>query len=240
MKIRLFKKSDKSKNSSRPKEALSDKSKFAIVEAYKAARTNIMFSLSSSEKKSFCVTSFSKGEGKSTASSNLAISFSKLDRKVVIVDCDLRRPNLHNILKIDNTKGLSDVIAKMTTLDEAIHHDVIPCLDVLTSGTIPPNPSELICSPAFESLMKRLEEEYDYVIIDSPPVGVVADALMIKNTVAGYIVVLRERSTTHGEIEKIMSNFKLADAKVLGFLKVGCDAKARKSYKNGYYSYQYY
>ena len=97
MKIRLFKKSDKSKNSSRPKEALSDKSKFAIVEAYKAARTNIMFSLSSSEKKSFCVTSFSKGEGKSTASSNLAISFSKLDRKVVIVDCDLRRPNLHNI-----------------------------------------------------------------------------------------------------------------------------------------------
>ena len=240
MKIRLFKKSDKSKNSSRPKEALSDKSKFAIVEAYKAARTNIMFSLSSSEKKSFCVTSFSKGECKSTASSNLAISFSKLDRKVVIVDCDLRRPNLHNILKIDNTKGLSDVIAKMTTLDEAIHHDVIPCLDVLTSGTIPPNPSELICSPAFEALMKRLEEEYDYVIIDSPPIGVVADALMIKNTVAGYIVVLRERSTTHGEIEKIMSNFKLADAKVLGFLKVGCDAKARKSYKNGYYSYQYY
>lgn len=240
MKIKLFKKSSKSNKNNNNKEVLSEKSKFAIVEAYKAARTNIMFSLSSSDKKAFCVTSFSKGEGKSTASSNLAISFSKLDRKVIIIDCDLRRPNLHNILKLDNSKGLSDVIAKMSTLDEAVHHDVIPCLDVLTSGTIPPNPSELICSPAFESLMKKLEEEYDYVIIDSPPIGVVADALMLKNTVAGYIVVLRERSTTHGEIEKIISNFKLADAKILGFLKVGCDVKARKSYKNGYYSYQYY
>ena len=240
MKIKLFKKTSKSNKKNNNKEVLSEKSKFAIVEAYKAARTNIMFSLSSSDKKAFCVTSFSKGEGKSTASSNLAISFSKLDRKVIIIDCDLRRPNLHNILKLDNSKGLSDVIAKMSTLDEAVHHDVIPCLDVLTSGTIPPNPSELICSPAFESLMKKLEEEYDYVIIDSPPIGVVADALMLKNTVAGYIVVLRERSTTHGEIEKIISNFKLADAKILGFLKVGCDVKARKSYKNGYYSYQYY
>lgn len=226
-------------NDSNPKAVISEKSKFAIVEAYKTARTNIMFSLSASEKKCFAVTSFSKGDGKSTASTNLAISFSKLNKKVILIDCDLRRPNIHNILKLENSKGLSDVIGKMSTFDEAVVKNVIPSLDILTSGTIPPNPSELIGSPAFEELIKQIENDYDYIIFDTPPIGIVADSLMLKNLVVGYLVVIRERSTTHGDVEKLMENFKLADAKILGFLKVGCNPKERKSYKKGYY-YQYY
>ncbi len=236
-KIKLFTK--RKDNDSSPKAVMSEKSKFAIVEAYKAARTNIMFSLSASEGKSFVVTSYSQGEGKSTASANLAISFSKLDKRVVLVDCDLRRPNVHNILKLSNKKGLSDVIGKMATYDEVVFRDVIPCLDIITSGTIPPNPSELICSPVFNELVEKLKRDYDYVIFDSPPVGVVADALMLKNVSAGYVVVVRERSTTHGDIEKMMESFRLADAKILGFLKLGCDPKARKSTRRSYY-YRYY
>lgn len=220
-------------------ETLSDKSKFAIVESYKAARTNIMFSLSADDQKLFAVTSYSKGEGKSTVSSNLAISFSKMEKRVLLVDSDLRRPNIHNIFKIENSTGLSNVIGKMGDFDEAVHRDVLPNLDILPSGTIPPNPSELLCSSRFADLVKRLSEEYDYVIFDTPPIGVVSDALLLKDYVAGFVVVLRERNTTHGDIQNLLESAKLADCKMLGFIKVGCTS-GKKRGKRGYYYYQYY
>ena len=220
-------------------ETISDKSKFAIVESYKAARTNIMFSLSADDDKIFAITSYSKGEGKSTVSANLAISFSKMEKKVLLVDCDLRRPNIHNIFKIENTVGLSNIIGKMTDFEETIHRDVLTNLDIITSGTIPPNPSELLCSARFVNLVKKLYEEYDYIIFDTPPVGVVSDALLLKDLVAGFVVVIRERSTTHGDIQNLLESAKLADSKLLGFIKVGCINSKRRG-KRGYYYYQYY
>lgn len=238
MKIKIGKNKNK-KNGEMRTETISDKSKFAIVESYKAARTNIMFSLSADDEKVFAVTSYSKGEGKSTVSSNLAISFSKMEKRVLLVDSDLRRPNLHNIFKIDNSTGLSNVIGKMGDFEEAVHRDVLPNLDILPSGTIPPNPSELLCSSRFIDLVKRLSEEYDYVIFDTPPIGVVSDALLLKDLVAGFVVVLRERSTTHGDIQNLLESAKLADCKLLGFIKVGC-VTGKKRGKRGYYYYQYY
>lgn len=230
------KKTEKNYNSA---DAISEKSKFAIVESYKSARSNIMFSLSAEDQKVFAVTSYAKGEGKSTVSANLAISFSKMERRVLLVDCDLRRPNLHNIFKVENTIGLSNVIGKMADFEDAVKHNVIPNLDIMPSGTIPPNPSELLCSPGFEKLVKGLIDEYDYIIFDTPPIGVVADALLLKDRVAGYVVVLRERSTTHGDIQKMLESIKLADTKILGFIKVGC-TQNKKTAGRGYYYYQYY
>lgn len=239
MKIKLSKKNKGSEKKATSSEALSDKSKFAIVESYKSARSNIMFSLSAEDQKVFAVTSYAKGEGKSTVSANLAISFSKMERRVLLIDCDLRRPNLHNIFKVENTVGLSNIIGKMADFEDAVKHDVLPNLDILPSGTIPPNPSELLCSPGFEKLVKGLIDEYDYIIFDTPPIGVVADALLLKDRVAGYVVVLRERSTTHGDIQKMLESIKLADTKILGFIKVGC-TQNKKSAGRGYYYYQYY
>ena len=158
MKIKIGKK-NKNNNAEMRTETISDKSKFAIVESYKSARSNIMFSLSADDDKLFAVTSYSKGEGKSTVSANLAISFSKMEKKVLLVDCDLRRPNIHNIFKIENQAGLSNVIGKMVEFEEVIHRNVLPNLDILPSGTIPPNPSELLCSPKFTNLIKKLYEE---------------------------------------------------------------------------------
>ena len=238
MKIKRGKKKKANKPDVRM-ETISDKSKFAIVESYKAARTNIMFSLSADDDKIFAITSYSKGEGKSTVSANLAISFSKMEKKVLLVDCDLRRPNIHNIFKIENTVGLSNIIGKMTDFEETIHRDVLTNLDIITSGTIPPNPSELLCSARFVNLVKKLYEEYDYIIFDTPPVGVVSDALLLKDLVAGFVVVIRERSTTHGDIQNLLESAKLADSKLLGFIKVGCISSKRRS-KRGYYYYQYY
>lgn len=243
MKIKLSKKNKGNEKKAVSNETLSDKSKFAIVEAYKSARSNIMFSLSAEDQKVFAVTSYSKGDGKSTVSSNLAISFSKMERKVLLLDCDLRRPNLHNIFKLENTIGLSNVIGKMAEFDDVVHRNVLPCLDVLTSGTIPPNPSELLYSPRFRKLVKRLYEEYDYIVFDTPPIGVVADALLLKDLIAGFVIVLRERSTTHGDIQNLLESVKLADSKILGFIKVGCTGgnKGYKKYGYGkYYYYQYY
>lgn len=238
MKIKIGKK-NKNSNAEMRTETISDKSKFAIVESYKSARSNIMFSLSADDDKLFAVTSYSKGEGKSTVSANLAISFSKMEKKVLLVDCDLRRPNIHNIFKIENQAGLSNVIGKMVEFEEVIHRNVLPNLDILPSGTIPPNPSELLCSPKFTNLVKKLYEEYDYIIFDTPPIGVVADALLLKDIIAGFVVVLRERSTTHGDVQNIMDSMKLADAKILGFVKVGCTSNKKRS-RRGYYYYQYY
>lgn len=218
---------------------LSDKNKFAIVESYKVARTNIMFSLAANEKKVFAVTSYSKGEGKSTASSNLAISFSKMGKKVLLIDADMRRPNIHNIFKLNNSAGLSNVVSKMISFEEAVKCDVITDLDVLVAGTIPPNPSELMCSNSFIKMIEKLTEEYEYIIIDTPPVGVVADALLLKDLIAGFVVVVREKVTTHRDLSKLLESMKLADTKVLGLVEVGCDICARKG-KKKYYYYQYY
>lgn len=216
---------------------LSDKNKFAIVESYKVARTNIMFSLAASEKKIFAVTSYSKGEGKSTASSNLAISFSKMGKKVLLIDADMRRPNIHNIFNLNNASGLSNVISKMTTFEDSFKRDVISDLDVLTAGTIPPNPSELMCSNSFVKLIEKLTEEYEYIIIDTPPIGAVADALLLKDLIAGFVVVVREKATTHRDLSKLLESMKLADTKVLGLIEVGCDISERKGKKSYYYQY---
>lgn len=240
MKIKLFnRKKDKNKISENSNMNISDKSKFAIVESYKSARTNIMFSLSAVNKKIFAVTSYSKGEGKSTVSANLAISFSKMEKRVLLIDCDLRRPNVHNIFKIDNKMGLSNVIGKMISFDDAVQRNVLNNLDILSSGTVPPNPSELMCTATFVNLISKLSEEYDYIIFDTPPLGVVADALLLKDLIAGFVVVVRERSTTHGDLQKLIDSVKLADSKVLGLLEVGCLLGQKRS-KKGYYYYQYY
>lgn len=238
MKIKLGKNRRKSTSEFRV-ETISEKSKFAIVESYKSARTNIMFSLSADDNKIFAVTSYSKGEGKSTVSANLAISFSKMEKRVLLIDSDLRRPNVHNIFKIENTTGLSNIIGKMGDFDDAVHRDVLPNLDILPSGTIPPNPSELLCSQRFIDLVDRVKDEYDYIIFDTPPIGVVADALLLKDFVAGFVVVLRERVTTHGDIQNLLDSVKLADCKLLGFVKVGCLTSKKRS-RRGYYYYQYY
>lgn len=238
MKLGLSKKSsnyvDKSKN------VINGDSKFAIVEGYKIARTNLVFSLAASESKIVVVTSWSKGEGKSTATANLAISFSKMGKRVLLMDCDLRRPNIHNLLRLQNNVGLSEVVGKIKSIDEVINRDVLPCLDVITAGSIPPNPSELLASASFETLLHNMEEKYDYIIVDTPPVGIVADSLILKDYICGYVLVVREKVTTHGDIEKALQSITLADSKVIGFLKVGCTMTEKKYSKGKYGYYKYY
>ena len=248
MKLINTKKNNNNENAAnveKSKNVLTSDSKFAIVEGYKIARTNLVFSLTAQESNCVAVTSWSKGEGKSTATVNLAISFAKMGKHVLLIDTDLRRPNLHNLLKLKNDTGVSDIIGQFGEFQTAVHRDAVANLDVLTSGAIPPNPSELLASPYFAELLKKAKEEYDYVIMDTPPLGVVTDTLLLKDYVGGYVMVVRERITSHGDIERALQSVKLADTKVLGFLKVGCEMRSKGYGYNKYryrynYNYNYY
>lgn len=228
----------KKKNFDKAKNVIDDNSRFEVIEGYKTARTNLIFSLAAYDRKCVAFTSWSQGEGKSTATANMAISLSKMEKKVVLIDADLRKPNIHNLMKLKNDSGFSEVAGKFKQLDKVINSEVLPCLDIITSGPIPPNPSELLGSVQMKGIFEKLEERYDYILFDTPPMGLVTDALMLKNFIAGYVVVVRERSTTHGDIENLIQNIRLVDSQILGFLKVGCklsDGKHRR--KAGYNSY---
>ncbi len=189
------------------------------------------------KKKAFAVTSYSKGEGKSTVASNLAISFSKMESKVLLVDCDLRRPNVHNIFKIDNTKGLADVIGKILILIRRFRKMFFPDL-ISHFGLLFRQTRRNLCVPQHLFLwFRQLKEEYDYIIFDTPPIGVVADALLLKELIAGFIVVVRKRVITHGDLRNLTESIKLADSRVLGIVKVGCSQNERRK---GKYYYKYY
>ena len=125
----------------------------------------------------------------------------------------------------------------MINFDQAVQKNVLPGLDILVSGTIPPNPSELMCSSTFISLVEQLKEEYDYIIFDTPPIGVVADALLLKELIAGFIVVVRERATTHGDLRNLTESIKLPIQESLVIVKVGCSQNERRK---GKYYYKYY
>lgn len=228
----------RNRTTERAKNVINDNSRFAVVEGYKIARTNLIFSLAADNGKIVAFTSWSKGEGKSTATSNMAISLSKMGKKVLLIDADLRKPNVHNLMKLDNDRGLSEVLGKFRKPDEVIQREVLPCLDVITSGPIPPNPSELLGSQQIKYLFEKFEEEYDYILVDTPPIGLVTDALMLKERITGYVVVIRERSTTHGDVENLVQSINLAGSRILGFLKVGCTTPSGK--RKGKKGYGYY
>lgn len=219
---------------------ISEDTRFVITEAYKTARTNLIFSLAPCKNKISVVTSCSPAEGKSTNCLNLAITMAQMGASVLIIDADMRKPVLHSLLDLENKTGLSTVLGGITDdVAKVIKPKVRPSLDVLTSGPIPPNPAELLSSKKMQLLLELVGKHYEYVFIDTPPVTVVSDAFLMNKNTAGMIFVVKENHTSHGAINDALERIKMTDGKVLGFLKVGCGAKGRRGYKNYGYKYNY-
>lgn len=243
--IPSFSGSRKKSNSEERKTLLDKEFPFYIVESYKAMRTNIVFSLSTSEKKIFAVSSADPGEGKSTTSSNIAIALAQADHKVLLIDADMRKPVQHKIFKVKNKNGLSSVIGKMVTAQQCIHKDVVKNLDLLSAGPKPPNPSELLASEQAEKMMNELSEKYDYIVVDTPPVNVVSDAMGISKSLAGIFLVLKYGETTFDTTEKAMKKIQLADMNMLGFIVNDITGRHHGGYyyrykdKYGYSGYGY-
>ncbi len=212
---------------------------FNVIESYKLIRTNVIFSLSTSENKVFVVSSANPSEGKSTTSSNIAIAFAQTENKVLLIDADMRKPVIHKMFSLTNNSGLSTVIGKMNTFEESVHKNVIENLDVLPAGPTAPNPSELLASESFENLISELSEKYDYIILDTPPVNVVSDVLTMKNSIAGIMLVLKYGSTTYDDVDNCMKKIELADINMFGFILNGIDNKHDGSYYKYKYKYDY-
>ncbi|MDK9867003.1 CpsD/CapB family tyrosine-protein kinase [Staphylococcus sp. IPLA37010] len=167
-----------------------------INEQIKTVRTNITFNISENENSVYMVTSSKKGEGKTFISKNLAQSLADAKYKVLIIDADMRKPNLHKRFQIINSYGLSNVISQQITLNDAIIYDELNNIDVLTAGTNPPNPSELLDSKQFKDLLFSIKKEYDYIIIDTPPILPVTDALVLGNIVDKTILIVNSKTTS--------------------------------------------
>ena len=223
---------------------LSDNTQFAIKEAYKAARTNLVFSLAENEAKIVVITSCSPSEGKSTNVLNMAITMAETGAKVLLIDCDMRKPVQHQLLRLDNKVGLSSVLGGIVKdVSKAIERNVRINLDVLTAGSIPPNPAELISGARMDDLLQLVGKHYDYVFIDTPPANVVTDAFLLNNRIAGIIFVVKEGHTRHEDIRECLTKAKMTNGRVLGFIRANCSAKGTKggykSYKYKYKNYKY-
>ena len=206
---------------------------FAVVEAYKSIRTNLLYTTSQSDKKTVLISSSNQGEGKSTTAVNIAITFSQLGEKVLLVDADLRIPTVHKKLRVSNAEGLSSVLVGLSSFDEAVHN-IGNDLDVLPAGPTPPNPSELLSSPRMQEFLEGVENIYDRIIIDTPPVGVVSDAVALAPKTAGVVLVVRGGKTKHDQVEKSIAALEFANAKILGVIING-GAKKQYTYKGGRY-----
>lgn len=209
---------------------------FAVVESYKKIRTNLQFLLMPTPHKIVSISSPIQAEGKSTTSVNTAIAFSQLGSKVLLIDADLRKPTIYKKMRISNSKGLSSVLVGFSTLEETVSH-INPYLDVLVSGPTPPNPSELLGSENMSRLLKTLEEQYDYIFIDTPPVNIVSDALVLAPKTSGIVLVIKSGSTNHEQLKKAFSSIEFTGVHLLGVILNGTKETAKKKY--GKYGYAY-
>ena len=225
------------------KKLLNEKSPFGVKEAYSAIRTQLMFSKKNEKCPVFAVTSTTAGDGKTLTCTNLAISFAQLNKKVLIIDGDMRNPTIHKMFSLTCPGGLSELLAgfsdsinfKATNVDN---------LTVLTAGEIPPNPAELLSLEQFDKLIRLCKEHFDYVFIDTPPAGMVNDAVALAQKVTGFVIIVRAGSTDVHALTAMIENLKRLGANIAGFVCNDSDGKiqSKKSvYSKGYYkrNYQY-
>lgn len=236
------KKTKKSPRTSRIITFITDKNApFNYREAYKSLRTNIKFISNTEHAKSFIITSALQMECKSNVSTNLAITLAEEGKKVILVDCDFRKPTIHRFLKTESSrKGITDVLIGECQITEAIIKDETRKIDVLTVGTIPPNPTELLSTKKMQNLLDALKKVYDYVIIDTPPVSVVTDAAIIGGMVDGALLVVRSDYAPVDMVKLAKKRLEDVNVKIFGVVLSRFDAKTTGRKSGYYYSYNDY
>lgn len=230
----LFRKKRKKQQTLARKLVVRDDPKSVISEQFRTIRTNIKFSMPDEELKTVVITSASIKEGKSTTSTNIASVFAQEGKKVLIVDCDMRKPTVHYTFSLKNVIGLSNLLTRQCTLEEAIQETDIEGLSVITSGPIPPNPAELLASKQMMLVLEKLENEFDMIILDAPPVLPVTDAQILSNKCDATILVISAGETQKNAILKAKELLEHSKANIIGVIMNNVKLK-----KNQYY-YHYY
>lgn len=216
---------------------LNSKSSLETQEGYAKLRMNLFYTLAEKKNRVVEVTSSISGEGKSTIASNAAISCAMSGKRVIIIDADMRRACLRDIFKYeDNLPGLSDVLIQKCSWKEAVLKSDIETLDIMPAGYFPPNPAELLSTAAMKTLLEELQDAYDLVFLDVPPINIVADPLILSTMVAGCLFVTRQNYSDHREIRKALEEAELAGMNVLGFVFYGEKISHASYYGRKYYN----
>ena len=204
-------------------------------EAYRAIRTGILFSTPDHSPRTLLITSAAAKEGKTLTSANMAVAMAQAGQKVLMLDCDMRKPRIHQIFGHDNERGISNILVGEGDWNKFVLDTPINNLEYIPSGPIPPNPSELLGSERMRALIQDVSKEYGCIIIDSPPIGAVTDPVIIARLVEGVVLVIKVGSTSREFVTNALARLKDVQARILGAIlndiKVGRD---------GYYYYQYY
>jgi capsular exopolysaccharide synthesis family protein len=204
-------------------------------EDYRSLRTSLLYSLVDSPPKVVVVTSAGPSEGKSTTCANLGVVLAQADKQTLIVDCDMRKPTIHKILCLRNLQGLVNVLAGEHSLHK-ISQEALPGLKTITTGPIPPNPAELLSSRRFTELLNQAREEFDYVLLDAPPVGIVSDPAIAATQADGVLLVIDSQNTRKGSVRQAMRSLEGVGANVIGTVMNNIKASRRNGY---YYHYNY-
>lgn len=205
---------------------------FAAAEAYKLLRTNLNFSIPGhSGCKIIGVTSALRGEGKSTTAVNIAYTMAQAGGKVLLIEADLRLPTLAKRLRVQPRPGLSNLLIGQCNGNEILQSSgLIKNLWVITAGSIPPNPAELLGSEQMAVTIRTMADFFDVIIVDLPPVTAVSDALIVSKLTNGMVVVVRQEYCDKGSVDEVIRQLRFAEAKILGFVMTGADIQ-RKNYR---------
>lgn len=230
----------KQKHSNRKFMLVGKEAPFQYQEAFKSLRTNLKFLAMGKSCKKIIMTSAIPGEGKSSVSINLAVSLADAGSRVLLMDCDLRKPILHRYLKLDKSsyKGLTNILSG-GVLTESIVNMKSLNLHVIIADAIPPNPAELLGSGRMKILVGELEKHYDYIIFDTPPVSVVTDAAVLSQYADGVILVIRQNHATFDEVALAKKNLDTVHANILGAVLNDFNTKSADKESGYYYSYNY-
>ncbi|QKN23683.1 CpsD/CapB family tyrosine-protein kinase [Caproicibacterium lactatifermentans] len=213
---------------------LSSHTNFHAEEAYKIIRTNLLFTLASAKNNIILVSSPEAAAGKSITCANLAISMAQTGKNVVLIDADMRKPVQHRIFEFANTDGLSTILSKTADADKILHHYKDTSLDVISAGPIPPNPVELLSSKNMQDFLDSISGGYDYVFIDTPPINMLSDALVLEPYVSGTVLIARQNQTTYDSLQKTIDSIKKVNGTVLGVVINDVREKS-KPYSSYYY-----
>lgn len=207
------------------------------AEEYRRLRTNLQFiDVTAGSRHAFQVSSAMPSEGKTMTSVNLAIAMAETGIKVLLVDCDLRHPSVANLMGIEGSVGLTTLLLRRASLADVVQTWRDTTLDVLPAGSLPPNPSELIGSPAMEALFEDLRDQYDFVIVDAPPVNPVTDPVLLNRLVGGMLLVVRVDQSGKRELAQALRSLATVDAAVAGFALNAMPDESPKGYGH-YYAY---